>query len=86
MTDSGGIQEEASFLGKPILVLREETERQEIVESGCALLVNPAVFKEALESFFELKTRGLLEMNAVSDIYGSGDSGMRIVQILEGER
>ena len=86
MTDSGGIQEEASFLGKPILILREETERQEIVESGCALLVNPAVFKEALESFFELKTRGLLEMNAVSDIYGSGDSGMRIVQILEDER
>ena len=39
MTDSGGIQEEAPSLGKPILVLRETTERPEGVEAGCARLV-----------------------------------------------
>src|SRR5438477_4879726 len=39
MTDSGGIQEEAPSLGKPILVLRETTERPEAIEAGCARLV-----------------------------------------------
>lgn len=49
LTDSGGIQEEAPALGKPVLVLRESTERQEAVEAGTALLVgtNPtAIFNE----------------------------------------
>jgi UDP-N-acetylglucosamine 2-epimerase (non-hydrolysing) len=39
MTDSGGIQEEAPSLGKPVLVLREVTERPEAVEAGTVLIV-----------------------------------------------
>ena len=50
LTDSGGIQEEAPALGKPVLVLRESTERQEAIEAGTAILVgtNPdVIFGEA---------------------------------------
>ncbi|HKY52418.1 MAG TPA: UDP-N-acetylglucosamine 2-epimerase (non-hydrolyzing), partial [Candidatus Limnocylindria bacterium] len=39
LTDSGGLQEEATFLGKPVLIMRETTERQEAVEAGAAELV-----------------------------------------------
>src|SRR5207244_5719760 len=39
LTDSGGIQEEAPGLGKPVLVLRDATERPEAIEAGCARLV-----------------------------------------------
>lgn len=42
LTDSGGIQEEAPSLGKPVLVLRDSTERQEAIEAGTALLVGTA--------------------------------------------
>lgn len=42
MTDSGGLQEEAASLGKPLIVLRTETERPEILDSGCGLLVGTA--------------------------------------------
>ena len=41
LTDSGGIQEEAPTFGVPVLVLREETERPEAVEAGCAVIVGP---------------------------------------------
>jgi UDP-N-acetylglucosamine 2-epimerase (non-hydrolysing) len=39
LTDSGGVQEEAPSLGKPVLVMRDKTERQEAVEAGTAVLV-----------------------------------------------
>jgi UDP-N-acetylglucosamine 2-epimerase len=39
LTDSGGIQEEAPSLGKPVLVMREVTERPEGIEAGCVALV-----------------------------------------------
>ncbi|MGZ5089215.1 MAG: non-hydrolyzing UDP-N-acetylglucosamine 2-epimerase, partial [Usitatibacter sp.] len=42
-TDSGGIQEEAPSLGKPVLIMRENTERPEVVEAGCARLVGTAI-------------------------------------------
>jgi UDP-N-acetylglucosamine 2-epimerase (non-hydrolysing) len=43
LTDSGGIQEEAPSLGKPVLVMRENTERPEAIEAGTALLVGTQV-------------------------------------------
>ncbi len=49
LTDSGGLQEEAPTFGVPLLVLREETERPEAVEAGCAALVGtgrPAIVAE----------------------------------------
>ena len=42
LTDSGGLQEEAPTFGVPVLVLRNETERPEAVEAGCALLIGPS--------------------------------------------
>ena len=45
MTDSGGIQEEAPSFGKPVLILRESTERKEAIDCGAAILVNNDSFK-----------------------------------------
>lgn len=42
LTDSGGLQEEAPTFGVPVLVLREETERPEAVQAGCAMLIGPS--------------------------------------------
>lgn len=51
MTDSGGIQEEAVSLGKPLLVLRDTTERPEVIASGCGWLTGTAT--EAIVTKFE---------------------------------
>ena len=55
LTDSGGVQEEASALGKPVLVMRDTTERPEIVDSGAAKLVgtNPTSIVTAVTAFLE---------------------------------
>jgi UDP-N-acetylglucosamine 2-epimerase (non-hydrolysing) len=83
LTDSGGIQEEAPALGKPVLVMRQETERPEAVEAGTVKLVGPDA--EAIIS----ETERLLHngdayqqmANAVSP-YGDGHAAQRIVQVL----
>jgi UDP-N-acetylglucosamine 2-epimerase (non-hydrolysing) len=80
MTDSGGIQEEAPALGKPVLVLRKETERPEAIKSGTAALVGvdkQTIFEKAcslIESEFEYKKMA----NAVNP-YGDGLASKRIV-------
>lgn len=80
MTDSGGIQEEASHLGKPLLVLRGETERQEIVEQGSAKLVSPeGLMKSMLEA-----ADGKQEPKP--PLYGDGSAGKKIARILADER
>jgi UDP-N-acetylglucosamine 2-epimerase (non-hydrolysing) len=84
LTDSGGIQEEAPSLGKPVLVLRETTERPEAVMAGTAKLIgtNPDnILKEAgelLSSSIAYQTMA----NAVSP-FGDGLASGRIVQIVE---
>lgn len=83
LTDSGGIQEEAPALGKPVLVLRDVTERPEAVEAGTAKLVGT----DREKIFWE--TQQLLEndqiynqmANAISP-YGDGHAAERIVRIL----
>lgn len=80
LTDSGGLQEEAPSLGKPVLVLRKVTERPEAVEAGAALLVGtetPAVVAAASRlltdaAFYESMANG-------RGIYGDGRAGARIV-------
>ncbi len=83
LTDSGGIQEEAPALGKPVLVMRRETERPEAVESGTAKLVGPdatAIVREA-ERLLHDKAIYQQMANAVSP-YGDGHAAERIVQTL----
>lgn len=84
LTDSGGIQEEAPSLGKPVLVLRETTERPEAVMAGTAKLVgtNPDnIFKEASELLSNESAYQAMA-NAVSP-FGDGLAAERIVQIVE---
>lgn len=80
LTDSGGLQEEAPSLGKPVLVLRKVTERPEAVEAGAALLVGTetaAVVAAASrlltdDAFYASMAKG-------RGIYGDGRAGARIV-------
>ena len=86
MTDSGGIQEEAPSLGKPVLVLRDTTERPEAVEAGTVKLVGTdkeSVYRTATELLVN-ETSYLAMSNAVNP-YGDGLASDRIVQALRHE-
>ena len=84
MSDSGGVQEEAPSLGKPVLVLRDTTERPEGVRAGTLKLVgtDPAVFKSTMT---ELLTNEhlYLEMANARNPYGDGRASERIVQAIK---
>jgi UDP-N-acetylglucosamine 2-epimerase (non-hydrolysing) len=83
LTDSGGIQEEAPSLGKPVLVMREVTERPEGIEAGCVRLVG--VEKDSIVANAELllKDKALYqEMAQAKNPYGDGRAAERIVKIL----
>jgi UDP-N-acetylglucosamine 2-epimerase (non-hydrolysing) len=84
LTDSGGIQEEAPTLGKPVLVMREVTERQEGVESGTAKLVGTdgAVIQEETQKLLDNKDIYQKMANAVNP-YGDGTTAKQIADILE---
>ena len=86
LTDSGGIQEEAPSLGKPVLVMRETTERPEGVEAGNARLVG--VRREDIVDGLTdlLEHRDKREaMAKVSNPYGDGYASERIVNIIQRE-
>jgi UDP-N-acetylglucosamine 2-epimerase (non-hydrolysing) len=83
LTDSGGIQEEAPSLGKPVLVMRTETERPEGVEAGTAKLVGP--FAEKIVSETEILVKNDLayrQMARAVNPYGDGHAAERIVEVL----
>jgi UDP-N-acetylglucosamine 2-epimerase (non-hydrolysing) len=87
LTDSGGLQEEAPCLGKPVLVMRDETERPEGIEAGTLELVGP--HRAAIVA----ATRRLLEdeiayarMSRASNPYGDGAAAERIVAWLLARR
>jgi len=83
LTDSGGIQEEASFLGKPLFVLRESTERPEILEGENSVLVgtNPTQIFSQISEVLDSRER-YQKMCTNSLIFGQGDSAQKIVKIL----
>lgn len=83
ITDSGGIQEEAPSLGKPVLVTREVTERPEAVESGSVVLVgtNRDVIVKEVEAILGDASRYDL-MAKPTNVYGDGKAAERIVQII----
>ena len=83
LTDSGGIQEEAPALGKPVLVMRENTERPEALAAGTARLVgtNASRIAEELERLLE-DDQAYEYMSRASNPYGDGKSAQRIVQAL----
>ncbi len=84
LTDSGGLQEEAPSLGKPVLVLRTTTERPEAVEAGTAKLVGTEptdIFNQARE----LLTDQIAYQNMATAInpFGDGHASERIIEIIE---
>ncbi len=83
LTDSGGIQEEAPSLGKPVLVMRETTERPEAVAAGTVKLVGTEV-KNIVNELERLLTdeSAYLQMSFAHNPYGDGEACQRIVQAL----
>lgn len=83
VSDSGGVQEEAPTLGKPLLVLRKNTERPEAIESGVARLVggSPQRFGAMLEEIRQ-EANWTDKIRAVRNPFGQGDSGKRIAQLI----
>jgi len=84
LTDSGGIQEEAPSLGKPVLVMREVTERPEGVAAGVSRLVGTRR-ESIVEAVSELLAdpAALERMRAIRSPYGDGQASVRIADALE---
>ena len=83
ITDSGGIQEEAPSLGKPVLVMRECTERPEAVEAGTVKLVGTDPRRIVGEATRLLEDRQEYDrMSRVHNPYGDGHAGERIRQAI----
>lgn len=86
LTDSGGIQEEAPGLGKPVLVMRDTTERPEALKSGTVHLVGTDYDKIVTEVSTLLVNKVAYEkMSKAVNPYGDGKACNRIVRILVGE-
>lgn len=86
LTDSGGIQEEASALRTPVLILRESTERQELVDAGGAMLVG-TLAHQIVEVASELLRDPMLlaSMQLGSSPFGDGHAAERIADVLTKE-
>lgn len=84
LTDSGGLQEEAPSLGKPVLVLRETTERPEAIEAGTAKLVgtNPTQILAAASQLLNDSAAYQMMATAINP-FGDGKAAQRIVQIVK---
>lgn len=83
LTDSGGIQEEASALGKPVIVMRTDTERPEAVRNGNAVLVGSdsrKISENLAAVLFDADHRARMQRPCIA--YGDGSAGMRIAAAL----
>lgn len=86
LSDSGGVQEEAPSLGKPVLVMRETTERPEGIEAGTCRLVGTDPDQILSESRLLLNdTAEYARRSALKNPYGDGKAAIRIREILERE-
>ena len=84
MTDSGGLQEEAPHLGKPVLVLIDVTERPEAVEYGTVKLVGTDIDKILLEANNLINNKdAYIKMSKAANPYGDGLASKRIADIIE---
>lgn len=86
LTDSGGIQEEAPSLGKPVLVMRDTTERPEGIAAGTLRLVgtNEGTIYDAFEEL--LTNQNVYDaMSHAFNPYGDGTASVRIADVLEGK-
>lgn len=86
VSDSGGVQEEAPTLGKPLLILRENTERPEAVASGVARLVggSPESLMSMLEEAYACGS-WVERVGKIENPFGRGDSGQCIAQVIAQE-
>lgn len=87
ITDSGGVQEEAPSLGKPVLVMRDITERPEAVEAGTVILVGTnktKIFDEANKLL--LNENYYTQMSGKHNPYGDGLASQRIITTLKEEK
>ena len=84
LTDSGGVQEEAPSLGKPVLVMRDTTERPEAVEAGTVLLVGTNEELIVSEALNLLNNKNVFEkMSKLHNPYGDGLASKRIVEFIK---
>jgi UDP-N-acetylglucosamine 2-epimerase (non-hydrolysing) len=84
LTDSGGIQEEAPSIGKPVLVMRDTTERPEAVQAGTVLLVGTNEFKIISETISLLNNTNKFNlMSQLHNPYGDGKASERITEYLK---
>ncbi|MEO6017560.1 MAG: UDP-N-acetylglucosamine 2-epimerase (non-hydrolyzing), partial [Polaromonas sp.] len=84
LTDSGGLQEEAPTFGVPVLVLRDETERPEAVEAGCALLIG-ATRRAIVDEVTRLSrdNEAYMQMSQAGNPFGDGTASLQIVEALK---
>ena len=85
LTDSGGIQEEGPSLGKPVLVMRDVTERPEAVDAGTVMIVGTS--RDKIRDTVELVMTDHAVYEAMSrahNPYGDGNAVQRIIGVLKG--
>ncbi|WP_264553433.1 non-hydrolyzing UDP-N-acetylglucosamine 2-epimerase [Flavobacterium sp. N2038] len=84
ITDSGGVQEEAPSLGKPVLVMRDTTERPEAVEAGTVILVGTNTSDIVKQTSLLMSDNLLYEkMSKAHNPYGDGNASLRILKAIE---
>ncbi|MTH17509.1 UDP-N-acetylglucosamine 2-epimerase (non-hydrolyzing) [Flavobacterium sp. LC2016-01] len=84
ITDSGGVQEEAPSLGKPVLVMRDTTERPEAVEAGTVKLVGTNIDKILFEAKYLLDNpKEYQRMSLVHNPYGDGSTCAKIIECIQ---
>ena len=87
ITDSGGVQEEAPSLGKPVLVMRDTTERPEAVDAGTVLLVGTNENLIVTKALNLLKNNeDFIKMSKLHNPYGDGMASKRIVEFIKNRK